>query len=76
MSAAPCSLSSRSATASRGARVPADSRRATGLWRSSEVLEVGGRLGGLNFQVAWSSGTVAGREAATCAIALDGKSHK
>jgi predicted flavoprotein YhiN len=41
-----------------------ESRRAKGLWLCGEVLDVEGRLGGFNFQWAWSSGTVAGRAAA------------
>ncbi len=41
-----------------------ESRVAPGLWMCGEVLDVEGRLGGFNFQWAWSSGTVAGRAAA------------
>ncbi len=41
-----------------------ESRVAPGLWLCGEVLDVEGRLGGFNFQWAWSSGTVAGRSAA------------
>ena len=41
-----------------------ESRVATGLWLCGEILDVEGRLGGFNFQWAWSSGTVAGRAAA------------
>jgi predicted flavoprotein YhiN len=41
-----------------------ESRKAPGLWLCGEVLDVEGRLGGFNFQWAWSSGTVAGRAAA------------
>jgi len=33
------------------------------LYLCGEVLDVEGRLGGFNFQWAWSSGTVAGRSA-------------
>ena len=40
-----------------------ESRVAPGLWLCGEVLDVEGRLGGFNFQWAWSSGTVAGRAA-------------
>lgn len=40
-----------------------ESRIAPGLWLCGEVLDVEGRLGGFNFQWAWSSGTVAGRAA-------------
>ncbi len=40
-----------------------ESRMAPGLWLCGEVLDVEGRLGGFNFQWAWSSGTVAGRSA-------------
>ncbi len=41
-----------------------ESRVAPGLWLCGEVLDVEGRLGGFNFQWAWSSGTVAGRATA------------
>lgn len=41
-----------------------ESRVAPGLWLCGEVLDVEGRLGGFNFQWAWSSGTVAGMAAA------------
>src|SRR5262249_42406944 len=41
-----------------------ESRKAPGLYLGGEILDVDGRLGGFNFQWAWSSGTVAGREAA------------
>ncbi len=41
-----------------------ESLRAPGLFLCGEVLDVEGRLGGFNFQWAWSSGTVAGRAAA------------
>jgi len=42
-----------------------ESRRCPGLFLCGEVLDVEGRLGGFNFQWAWSSGTVAGRAAAS-----------
>ncbi len=41
-----------------------ESRLAPGLFLCGEVLDVEGRLGGFNFQWAWSSGCVAGRAAA------------
>jgi hypothetical protein len=41
-----------------------ESRRSPGLYLCGEILDVEGRLGGFNFQWAWSSGTVAGRAAA------------
>jgi predicted Rossmann fold flavoprotein len=41
------------------------SRVAPGLFLCGEILDVEGRLGGFNFQWAWSSGTVAGRSAAS-----------
>jgi predicted flavoprotein YhiN len=41
-----------------------ESRVVPGLYLCGEVLDVEGRLGGFNFQWAWSSGTVAGRSAA------------
>ena len=37
------------------------SRMCPGLWIVGEMLDVDGRLGGFNFQWAWSSGFVAGR---------------
>ena len=40
-----------------------ESRASPGLHLCGEVLDVEGRLGGFNFQWAWSSGTVAGRAA-------------
>ena len=41
-----------------------ESRKAKGVYLCGEMLDVDGRLGGFNFQWAWSSGTVAGRAAA------------
>jgi hypothetical protein len=41
-----------------------ESRVAPALFLCGEILDVEGRLGGFNFQWAWSSGTVAGRSAA------------
>jgi predicted flavoprotein YhiN len=38
-----------------------ESRKAPGVFLCGEILDVEGRLGGFNFQWAWSSGTVAGR---------------
>ncbi len=38
-----------------------ESRLCPGLWIVGEVLDVDGRIGGFNFQWAWSSGFVAGR---------------
>jgi hypothetical protein len=38
-----------------------ESRIVPGLFLCGEILDVEGRLGGFNFQWAWSSGTVAGR---------------
>jgi predicted Rossmann fold flavoprotein len=40
-----------------------ESRLAPGVFLCGEMLDVDGRLGGFNFQWAWSSGTVAGRAA-------------
>ena len=37
------------------------SRRCEGLYLVGEILDVDGRLGGFNFQWAWSSAWVAGR---------------
>ena len=41
------------------------SRACSGLWCVGEVLDVDGRIGGFNFQWAWSSGFVAGRALAS-----------
>jgi predicted Rossmann fold flavoprotein len=41
-----------------------ESRVAPGLFLCGEILDVDGRLGGFNFQWAWSSGTVAGKASA------------
>jgi len=38
-----------------------ESRRCAGLYLVGEMLDVDGRLGGFNFQWAWSSAWVAGR---------------
>jgi hypothetical protein len=40
-----------------------ESRKAPEVFLCGEMLDVDGRLGGFNFQWAWSSGTVAGRAA-------------
>ena len=37
-----------------------ESRKCPGLYLAGEVLDVDGRIGGFNFQWAWSSGYVAG----------------
>ena len=42
-----------------------ESRIVPGLFLCGEILDVEGRLGGFNFQWAWSSGTVVGRSAAS-----------
>jgi len=41
-----------------------ESRLAPGLHLAGEILDTDGRLGGYNFQWAWSTGWVAGRAAA------------
>jgi predicted flavoprotein YhiN len=41
------------------------SRRCPGLYLVGEILDVDGRLGGFNFQWAWSSAWVAGRALAS-----------
>jgi predicted flavoprotein YhiN len=41
-----------------------ESRCCPGLYLVGEILDVDGRLGGFNFQWAWSSGFVAGRAVA------------
>ena len=42
-----------------------ESRRTPGLYICGEICDVDGRIGGFNFQWSWSSGTVAGRAAAS-----------
>jgi predicted Rossmann fold flavoprotein len=42
-------------------RATMESRRQPGLYLVGEILDVDGRLGGFNFQWAWSSGWVAGQ---------------
>jgi hypothetical protein len=44
-----------------------ESRVSPGLFLAGEILDVDGRLGGYNFQFAWSTGWVAGRGAARAA---------
>jgi len=44
-----------------------ESRVVPGVYVCGEMLDVDGRLGGFNFQWSWSSGTVAGRAAASTA---------
>jgi predicted flavoprotein YhiN len=44
------------------------SRRQSGLFLAGEIVDVDGRLGGYNFQWAWSSGRLAGRSAAKWAL--------
>ncbi len=44
-----------------------ESRVSPGLYLAGEILDVEGRLGGYNFQWAWSTGWVAGRGAARAA---------
>jgi len=41
------------------------SRVCDGLWLVGEVLDVDGRIGGFNFQWAWSNGFIAGKSIAT-----------
>ena len=40
-----------------------ESKLVPGLYFAGEMLDMDGRIGGFNFQWAWSSGTVAGRAA-------------
>lgn len=41
-----------------------ESRRVRGLYFAGEILDVDGRIGGFNFQWAWSTGAIAGKSAA------------
>jgi len=45
-----------------------ESRKCPGLYLAGEVLDVDGRIGGFNFQWAWSSGYVAGSAVAQSVI--------
>ncbi len=40
-----------------------ESKRVPGLYFAGEILDIDGRIGGFNFQWAWSSGSVAGKSA-------------
>ena len=41
-----------------------ESRKCAGLFLAGEILDVDGRIGGFNFQWAWTSGRLAGLSAA------------
>lgn len=45
-----------------------ESKRVCGLYFAGEILDIDGRIGGFNFQWAWSTGTIAGRGAARSLI--------
>ena len=45
-----------------------ESKLVTGLFFAGEILDVDGRIGGFNFQWAWSTGAVAGQSAARSLI--------
>ncbi len=47
-----------------------ESKLVPGLYFSGEIADVDGRIGGFNFQWAWSSGTLAGRSAARSLLDL------
>jgi predicted flavoprotein YhiN len=40
-----------------------ESKRVKGLYFAGEILDVDGRIGGFNFQWAWSTGAIAGKSA-------------
>jgi len=44
------------------------SRVCRGLWLVGEILDVDGRIGGFNFQWAWSNGYIAGKSIATAVM--------
>ena len=46
-----------------------ESKKSAGLYFAGEILDTDGRIGGFNFQWAWSTGTIAGRGAARSLIA-------
>lgn len=41
-----------------------ESKKVPGLYFAGEILDIDGRIGGFNFQWAWSTGAIAGRAAA------------
>jgi predicted Rossmann fold flavoprotein len=45
-----------------------ESKIVEGLYFAGEILDVDGRIGGFNFQWAWSTGAIAGRSAARRAL--------
>jgi predicted Rossmann fold flavoprotein len=45
-----------------------ESRRTPGLYLAGEILDCDGRIGGFNFQWAWSTGYLAGRAAAASVL--------
>ena len=50
-----------------------ESRRAPGLYFAGEILDLAGRCGGFNLQAAFSTGYLAGREAARKALGARGR---
>ena len=46
-----------------------ESKQVRGLYFAGEILDTDGRIGGFNFQWAWSTGTIAGRGAARSLMA-------
>ena len=48
-----------------------ESRRLPGLYLAGEMLDCDGRIGGFNFQWAWSTGYLAGRAAGTACAVID-----
>lgn len=46
-----------------------ESKLVDGLYFAGEILDIDGRIGGFNFQWAWSTGTIAGRGAARSLVA-------
>ena len=45
-----------------------ESKKVPGLYFAGEILDIDGRIGGFNFQWAWSTGTIAGSSAAKASI--------
>lgn len=46
-----------------------ESKKTPGLYFAGEILDIDGRIGGFNFQWAWSTGWIAGRSAAKTVLA-------
>ena len=52
-----------------------ESRLVPGLYLAGEVLDLDGLIGGYNFQAAWSTGWLAGDQAARAAAQVPGQAR-